>query len=231
MTKDLDPVGGYVLTRQLIADRMHQDLGVDVALEVVVPFAQEFVLEFLEVGQLAVEGDAVPLRLASMSTFERLGVTPIVASTGRVAHVADAGGALQARHDRLELRQVVQAERLGDGADLLVGLEQGAAIGVVCGHPGRELTPVLHVEQHARDESGHAVALTGDRRQLGDLGPIGVEDRRDAAFVMKFALHELAVPGATESKDAVSKRVRPPRGRHALSALEGHTNPSTTPRN
>ena len=71
-----------------------------------------------------------PLGLAAVIALERLGVVAVVGAAGGVADVADGGGAVHALHDRLELRPMVEPERLGDGAELLVGADQGAAIGL-----------------------------------------------------------------------------------------------------
>ena len=69
---------------------MHDDLGVGVALEVVVALGEQLFLELLVVGELAVEGEGEPLGLAAVVALERLGVGAVVRPAGGVAHVADA---------------------------------------------------------------------------------------------------------------------------------------------
>ena len=76
-----------------MAEVVHDDFGVDVAGEVVVGLGEEFVAEFGEVGQLAVEGEGEPLPLAAVMPLERLGVAAVVGAAGGVADVADGGPA------------------------------------------------------------------------------------------------------------------------------------------
>ena len=85
---------------------------------------------------------------------------------------------------------MVEPERLDDGADLLVGVEDCFAVRVVAGHSGGELAPVLHVEQHPRHQPGDAVDVPRDRCQRGHNGSRGVVNSRHAALVVQFA-HEL----------------------------------------
>ena len=122
--EDPDPVGLLVLGLELVGQRVHDDFGVGVALQVVVALGEQLVLELLVVGELAVEGEGEPLGLAAVVALERLGVASIVAAAGGVADVADRERAVDPLHDRLELLAVIEAERLGDRADFLVGLDQ-----------------------------------------------------------------------------------------------------------
>ena len=79
--------------------------------------------------------------------------------------MADRDGSIDLRHDRLELFSVVEPEGFGDGADLFVSIDQCIAVGAKTGHAGRELTTVLHIEQHSRNEPRHAVDVAGDWRE------------------------------------------------------------------
>ena len=90
------------------------------------------------------------------------------------------------------LRLVVEAERLGDGADFLVGVEELLAVGVVGGHAGGELAAVLQVEQHPRHQPGH-LFRTG--QAAPDRMPRAGEviDGGDAALVLQFS-HRANIP-------------------------------------
>ena len=138
---------------------MHEDLGVGVALQVVVALVEQLVLELVVIGELAVEGEGEPLGLAAVLALERLGVAAVGAAAGGVADVTDRRRAVDALHDGLELVAMVEPEGLGDGAQFLVGPEQGVAVGLVAAHPRGELAAVLHVQQHPRDQPGDAVDL------------------------------------------------------------------------
>ena len=188
--EDPPPVGHRPLALELVAQRVHEDLGVGVALQVVVALLQQLALQLLVIGELAVEGEGEPLGLAAVLALERLGVAPLGAAAGGVADVADGGGAVVPLHDRLELVPMVEAERLGHRPQLLVGLQERTASGMIAGHPRGELAPVLHVEQHPGDQPGHAVAVPRDRGQRGDRCAVGMEDGRHATLVVQFA-HEI----------------------------------------
>ena len=83
------PVRLLVFGLELVGQRVHDDFGVGIALEVVVALGEQLFLELLVIGKLAVEGEREPLGLAAMIAFERLGVGPIVAAACGVANVAD----------------------------------------------------------------------------------------------------------------------------------------------
>ena len=88
-------------------------------------------------------------------------------------------------HDAVVLGRVVEAERLDDRADLLVGVEELVAVGVVGGEPGGELAAVLQVEQHPRHQPRELVRVAGpDGRAVAAARQ--VVDRRDAAFVVQL---------------------------------------------
>ena len=84
-----DPVRLLVFGLELVGQRVHDDFGVGVALQVVVALVEQLFLELLVVGKLAVEGEGEPLGLAAVVALERLGVAAVVAAAGGVAHVAD----------------------------------------------------------------------------------------------------------------------------------------------
>ena len=84
-----DPVRLLVFGLELVGQRMHDDFGVGVALQVVVALVEQLFLELFVIGELAVEGERKPLRLAAVVAFERLGVGSVVAAAGGIAHVAD----------------------------------------------------------------------------------------------------------------------------------------------
>ena len=84
-----DPVGLLVFGLELVGERVHDDFGVGVALQVVVALGEQLFLELFIVGKLAIEREGKPFRLAAVVALERLGVGSIVAAAGGVAHVAD----------------------------------------------------------------------------------------------------------------------------------------------
>ena len=116
--------------------------------------------------------------------LERLGVAAVVGAAGGVADVADGGPAGVLLHDAVVLGLVVEAKRLDDGADLLVGVEELVAIGIVGGHAGGELAAVLHVEQHPRHQPRTCSGPAGGQRR--GRGAVEMINRRDAAFVVQF---------------------------------------------
>ena len=84
--------------------------------------------------------------------LERLGVAAVVGAAGGVADVADGGPAGVLAHDAFVLGLMVEAKRLDDGADLLVGVEEFFAVGIEGGEAGGELAAVLQVEEHPRHQ-------------------------------------------------------------------------------
>ena len=118
------PVGLLVLRLELVGQRVHEDFGVGIALQVVVALGEQFVLEIVVIGELAVEREGEPLGLASVIAFERLGVAPVVAAAGGVTDMTDRRGPVHAAHDRLELLAMIQPERLSDGPHFLVRFEK-----------------------------------------------------------------------------------------------------------
>ena len=108
--EDSDPVGLLVFGLELVGQRVHDDFGVGVALEVVVALGEQLVLQSVVVGELAVEGEGEPLGLAAVVSLERLGVASIVAAAGCVAHMADCDRAVDLLHDRLELFAMIEAK-------------------------------------------------------------------------------------------------------------------------
>ena len=192
-SEDADPIGVLVLGLKLVGQRVHDDFGVGVSLQVVVALGQQLVLEGLVVGKLAVEREGKPLGLAAVVSLERLCIVSIVAAAGCVADVADRQRAVDPLHDRLEFLAMIEAKRLGDRAHFLVGLDQRTAVGPKTAHPRGELAAVLHVQQHPGHQSGHAVDVAGDRRQRRDRRARGMVNGGHAAFVVKLT-HRLVPP-------------------------------------
>ena len=155
------------------------------ARQVVVGLRQQLVAQFGEVGELAVEGEGEPLPFAAVMPLERLGVAPVVGPAGGVADVADGGPAGELLHDAFVLGLVVEAERLDDGADLLVGVEEFFAARIVGGEAGRQLAAVLQVEQHSRHQPRHLLG-TGQGGQPRRLAPRQMINRGDAALVVQL---------------------------------------------
>jgi len=121
-----------------------------------------------------------------MIALEGLRVVAVVTAARGVPDVTDGRGAIHALHDCLEFGAVVQAEGLGNSPQLLVDPDDRIAIHAIAGHPCRQLPAILHIQQHPRDQSSHAVDIAGNRRQLGYGLALSMKDGRDAALVVKF---------------------------------------------
>ena len=191
--EDSDPIGLLVLGLELVRQRVHDDFGIGVALQVVVALGEQLVLQGLVVGELAVEGEGKPLGLAAVVSLERLRVASIVATAGCVTNVADRERAVDLLHDRLEFLAMIEAKRFGDRAHFLVGLDERAAVRAKTAHARGELAAVLHVQKHARHQPGHAVDVSRDRRQRRDRRTRSVVDGGHAAFVVKLT-HRFVPP-------------------------------------
>ncbi len=81
--------------------------------------------------------------------------------------MADGGAPGELALDVLGLARVVETERLDDRADLLVRVQQLLAPRVERREPGRQLTPVLQVQQDPRHEPRHL-----SRRRRGVSGDV-----------------------------------------------------------
>ena len=185
MPHDLDQLRPPV-ARQLATDLVHDDLGIRLPRQVMVPIAQQAVAQLLVVGQLAVEREAEPLVLLQMMPLERLSVAAVVRPAGGVADVTDARATGVLVHQLVALQPMGQAENFGDGADLLVSVDQLIAVGIVGRDARRQLSAILDVQQHAGQQARYLVGTrlrtewaSGHIRQMIDRG--------DAAFVMEFA--------------------------------------------
>src|SRR5207237_9374523 len=106
-----------------------------------------------------------------------------VAAAGGVADVADGGPPGKFAHDAFELRLMVEAEGLDDRADLLEGVEDLVAAGIVGGEASRQLTAVLQVEQDPWHQ-GRAVVRPLSGREFRRLRTIEMVDRGDATLVL-----------------------------------------------
>ena len=65
-TKHPNPIRLLVFGLQLVGERMHDDFCVGIPLEVIVTFVEQLFLEFVVIGQLAIEREGKPLRLPAM---------------------------------------------------------------------------------------------------------------------------------------------------------------------
>ena len=176
---------GPVIAPHLVGDVVHDDFGVVVAREVVVVVGEELIAEFGEVGELAVEGEGEPFPFASVPPLEGLGIAAAGGAAGGIAGMADRRPAGEFLHDRGVLVRLVDPERLDDGADFLVGIDELVAFRVVGRHPRRELPAVLQVEQHARHLPRELVGVAGPNgRAVAAAGQ--VVQRRHAAFVLQL---------------------------------------------
>jgi len=97
-----------------------------------------------------------------MLALERLRIASIGAPASGVTDMADSRRAVLTPHDRFKLGPVVEAKRLGHGSEFFVSLEESLPTGMEAAHAGGKLTPVLHVQQHSRNQPRHAVDFPGD---------------------------------------------------------------------
>ena len=109
--------------------------------------------------------------------------------------MADRRPAVAFAHQRLILRAMVHAEDFADGAHVLVGADELFAMRMVCGHSGRQLAPVLDVQQHPRHEPAHRV-WAAIRTKRTHAPTRQMVDRRHPAFVVYFA-HSINLKGGS----------------------------------
>ena len=89
--------------RDLTADFIHDDLSIRLAREMVVATFQQLFAELAIVGQLAVEGEAKPLRLLQVLPFKRLSKIAVILAARCVANVTDSSSTSVFRHQALSL--------------------------------------------------------------------------------------------------------------------------------
>ncbi len=154
--------------------------------QVAVAAGQQVLPQLLIVGQLAVEGEAEPLVLLHVLPLERLGVAAVFGPAGGVTHLADGGTAGVFAHQALRLAAMAEPEHFADAAQVLEGVDELVAVGIVRGHAGRQLAAILDVEQHAGQQPRHLLGpLLGTQRAAPAAGQ--VVDRRDATLVQQIA--------------------------------------------
>src|SRR5262249_5068769 len=95
-----------------------------------------------------------PFPFTAMMALERLSVTAIIGAAGSIADMADGRTPSVLLHDAVVLGQVVEAESLDDGADLLVSIENLLAAGVVGAEAGGKLAAVLKVQEDSWHQAG-----------------------------------------------------------------------------
>jgi len=137
----------------LVGDGVHQHFRVVAARQVVVRHCEQFGLELVEVGELAVKRDGEPLPLALVIALERLGERLRFRAGGGITDVADGRPTLVIGHDFGVLRALAGAKRFGNGADGAIRVEELPADGVVSAKPRGELAAVLQIEQQPRHKS------------------------------------------------------------------------------
>ena len=180
-TEDVEQIGSLV-TGEFLAQQVHQDFGVGFPGQVEVGVREDFLAQLGVVGQLAVEGEAEPLRLLDVVAFKGLGVAAVVLAAGRVTNVPDRRRSGVFLHQHLGRLGVAEMEHLGDGADVPVGIDQLFAIRAEGGHPGGQLPAVLDVQQQARHQPR---GFTGPLRgcQTAGLAVGQVVNRGNATLV------------------------------------------------
>ena len=103
---------------------MEQDFGVDVARQMEVGLGENLLPQLLEIGELSVEAECEPLVLLDVVPLERLSVSAIIAATCGVPHVTNGRHTGVLVHQGRCLFLMVEVEDLGDGADILVRIDQ-----------------------------------------------------------------------------------------------------------
>jgi len=175
---------------ETIGHQVHDDFGVGVEREVVLAAGEQAVAQVGVVGEGSVEGEAEPFPQAPVMALEGLGVARVVVAGGGVAGVADGGGPVVLVEDCAVLVRVRHAEDFADGADVLERVDDLRTVGVVSRHAGGELSAVLQVEQHARQEGGDVF----DRRFRAAAasrsdGFVQTVERRHSALVVDVFTH------------------------------------------
>src|SRR5262249_564577 len=123
--------------------------------------------------------------LSAMVALEGLSMVLVVLAARGVTNMADGGAAGVFAQDVLGLGRVIEAKRLDDGADLLVGGQDVIAMRIERGHAGGELTTVLRVDEHANQQARHLFrAVT--RNEVRGCGAFQVIDGRDPTFMAQF---------------------------------------------
>ena len=157
-----------------------------------VTVSQQLVSQQSVVGQLSVETKAEPLSFMDMMSLERLGIITVILSASRVSDVADRGGASHRRHQRFDFGAMVQPKDFGDRTDVLHGFQHRRPIGIVAGHASGQLSAILNVQQHSRQQAGDlSRAFFGAHRAPAKTGE--VINGRYTTFVMDIAHIEKVV--------------------------------------
>ncbi len=145
------------------------------------PFFQNAV-----VGKLAVEAKTEPLSLVDVLAFKRLCVAAIVLTAGGIPDVPDRGPAGQVTHQGFGLGTMIEPKDFGHGADILAGLQQRRPIGIERRHPGGQLTTILDIQQHPRQQPRNvARSIVGAHWTAATAGQ--VINSSNTTFVMDFA--------------------------------------------
>ena len=166
---------------------MQQDFRVGVPRQMEVRLRQDFLPQFLIVGQLAVEAEGKPLVLLNVLPLERLGVPAIVGPAGGVPHVADGRHARVLVHQGRGLSLMVQMKDLGDGPDILVRVEQLRMARPVDRQAGRKLAAILNLQQQSWNVPRDLRGIT--LRCQPVCGPRQMVDRGNPTFVKQIG-HE-----------------------------------------
>ena len=193
IAKHLQEIGPLVLAK-LIAQIVHDDFGVEVLRQMIVGQREQFVAQIGEVGELAVEGHGEPFPFAAMLAFKRLSEGAVVGATGGIAGMADGGPAREFLHDAVVFGLMIEPKRLDDRADLLVGIEDLAAVGIVGAEASRQLPAILQIQQQPRHEPRNIVLAAGGH-QRRRRGAVKMIDRGNPTLMVKFG-HGLFSPFA-----------------------------------
>jgi len=143
------------LERQLATHLVHDDFRVRLARQVVVAVGQQPIAQRRVVGQLAVEGKAEPLVLPQMVPLERLGVALVVPAARGIPHMADRCQPGVFLHQRFAFARVGEPKYLAHRAHILVGVNQLVTRRIVGRDARGQLTTVLDVQQHPRQQTGN----------------------------------------------------------------------------
>ena len=179
-----------LVAAQAAGQGVHDDFGVRIEREMVPLSVQQLPAQGRVVGHGTIERETEPLPQPAVMPFKGLGIAGVVGPGSGVPRVADSGTAGVFPEDRLVLFGLGQAKNLADGPDILEGVEKLGAFGVIGSKASGQLSPCLHVQEHAGYQRGDILsdffpAIEGfliDRL----VEPV---ERRHAAFVIEVFTH------------------------------------------
>ena len=141
------------IERQFVRNQMVQNFRVGFPSQMEVGCGQDLFTQLGVIGQLTVEGKAEPFSPRDVLTFKWLSVAGIVCAAGGIANMTDGRLARMIGHERLVRAFMIHAKDFGHTADVFMSLNELQACRIVAGEPRGQLATVLHVQQHAGDQT------------------------------------------------------------------------------